>query len=88
MLGLEHAWGKVREAIETILELKQSVDILERMNRQMAEAVPAFQASLLAPQPDQEGPILVATVDNKGIPMVRPADARPVFRFRSHRVQP
>lgn len=83
LLGIEHAYGKVRETIETILDLKQSVDSLERMNRQMAEAVPAFQASLPAPQPDQEGPILVGTIDNKGIPMVRPADARPAGAHRT-----
>jgi hypothetical protein len=83
LLGIEHAWGKSRETIATILDLKQSVDSLERMNRQMAEAVPAFQASLPAPQPDQEGPILVATIDNKGIPMVRPVDARPAGAHRT-----
>lgn len=83
LLGIEHAYGKVREVIEAILGLKQSVDSLERMNRQMAEAVPAFQASLPAPEPDKEGPILVATIDNKGIPMVRPADAPPAGAHRT-----
>ena len=76
LLGVEHAFGKVREVMEAILGLKQSVDSLERMNRQMAGAVPAFQASLPAPQPDKEGPILVGTIDNKGRTVRRSGPSR------------
>lgn len=83
LLGIEHAYGKVREVLQTILGLQQSVDSLERMNRQMAETVPAFQASLPSPQPDLEGSLLVGTIDNKGIPMVRPAQAPPAGAHRT-----
>lgn len=82
LLGIEHAFGKVVDVIETILGRKQSVDSLERMNRKMAEAVEPFQESLPAPKPDEEGTFLVSTIDNKGIPMVRPADALPAGAHR------
>lgn len=82
LLGIEHAYGQVLDVIQTILGLKQSVDSLERMNRQMAEAVEPFQNSLPAPTPQEEGELLVATIDNKGIPMVRPADALPAGAHR------
>lgn len=83
LLGIEHAYGKVLEVIRTILGPKQSVDSLERMNRKMAEAVEPFQESLPAPKPAEEGELLVATIDNKGIPMVRPADALPAGAHRT-----
>ncbi|NVM32003.1 MAG: ISKra4 family transposase, partial [Candidatus Helarchaeota archaeon] len=54
-----------------------SVDSLERMNRQMAESVEAFRTSLKKPATKEEGEILVATADGKGIPMRRPSDQRP-----------
>ena len=82
LLGIEHAYGKVVDVIETILGRKQNVDSLERMNRKMAEAVEPFQESLPAPKPDEEGTFLVSTIDNKGIPMVRPADALPAGAHR------
>ena len=42
LLGIEHAFGKVREVIETILRLPQSVDTLEHTNRHMAAARRCF----------------------------------------------
>jgi hypothetical protein len=50
---------------------------LERGNRQMAEAAPAFRQSQPAPRVDEEGKLLVVTEDNKGVPMVRPVQAVP-----------
>jgi hypothetical protein len=43
----------------------------------MAEAAGAFREAQPAPDPEKEGDILVATEDNKGVPMVRPADRAP-----------
>ncbi len=51
-----------REMLETILGLRQSVDTLERGNRQMAEAAPAFRQSQPVPKPEDEGALLVATL--------------------------
>src|SRR6202034_252216 len=81
LLGIEHAFGKVREVILAILRLPQSVDTLEHTNQQMAGAAPVFRETqgLVAPvDPPKEGKLLVVTEDNKGIPMVRPVADKPV----------
>jgi len=77
-LGVEESFGKVRQFLGRILHLDVPVDSLERMNRHVARHVEAFRASRPAPPADEEGPILVATADNKGVPMRRPADQAPV----------
>jgi hypothetical protein len=77
LLGIEQAFGLVRDTLETMLSFRQSVDTLERGNRQMAEAAPAFRQSQPAPDPRTEGSLLVVTEDNKGVPMVRPVEAIP-----------
>jgi hypothetical protein len=68
LLGTEQAFGLVRETLETVLRLRQSVDTLEQGSRQMAEAAPAFRQSQPAPKPEDEGRLLVVTEDNKGVP--------------------
>lgn len=83
LLGLEHAFGKVRETIETILRLPQSVDTLERTNQQMAEFAPAYRESQGPVDMKKEGELLVVTEDNKGIPMVRPVTAEPAGAHRT-----
>lgn len=82
LLGIEHAFGRAREVIEQILRLKQSVDTLEQTNQHMAESAPAFREAQPAPDPQKEGNILVATEDNKGIPMVRAVAEKPVGAHR------
>jgi hypothetical protein len=82
LLGIEQAFGLVRDTLETILGFRQSVDTLERGNRQMAKAAPAFRQSQPAPKPKAEGTLLVVTEDNKGVPMVRPVEAAPAGRHR------
>lgn len=76
-LGVEHAWKPVAEVLRRMLGLTQHVDSLERMCRQMAQAVADFREQLPPPKPAEEGEILVVTVDNKGVPMRRPSDAPP-----------
>jgi len=82
MLGVEHAFGKVRETLGSILKLEPSVDTLERNNQQMSEAVPAFNDSQPPVMPSKEAELLVVTEDNKGIPMVRPTQDKPVGAHR------
>jgi hypothetical protein len=77
LLGVEQAFGVVRDTLNTILRIKQSVDTLERSSQHMAEAAPAFREQQPAPEPTAEGELLIATEDNKGIPMVRPVEAPP-----------
>lgn len=83
LLGIEQAFSRVQETLQTILGLKESVDTLERGNRQMAETAPAFRDSQPAPRPEEEGALLVVSEDNKGVPMVRPAEAAPAGGHRS-----
>ena len=82
MLATEHAFGTVSEDMKTFLGFKQPVDTLERGNRQMAEAAAAFCKSRPAPQAENEGEFLVASVDNKGVPMARPTEALPAGGHR------
>lgn len=76
-LDTEHAFSKTAETLSRILKLSLPVDSLERINRQMAQSVEGFRESRPAPDPKEEGEILVVTADNKGIPMRRPADQKP-----------
>jgi hypothetical protein len=83
LLGVEQAFGQVREVIKTILRLSQSVDTLERTNQQMAEAAPVFRDSQGPVDLAQEGELLVVSEDNKGIPMVRPVAEKPAGAHRT-----
>lgn len=71
-LCVEQAFGQASATIQRILGLKQSVDSLERANQEMAEGVTTFM--LTRPQPEEEGQIVVASADQKGIVMRRSAD--------------
>jgi hypothetical protein len=82
MLGIEHAFGKVRDTLQSILGVRQSVDTLERNNQQMSEPVLAFHESQPPVDPSREAELLVVSEDNKGIPMVRPPDEKPVGAHR------
>jgi hypothetical protein len=77
-LSVEHAFGRTAQTLERMLGLSLPVDSLERMSRKMAESVADFRDSLKKPPAKEEGAILVATADGKGIPMRRGADQRPV----------
>jgi len=81
-LGVEHSFAGVDETIQMILGFRQSVDSLERMNRQMAGDVEGFRLSRKAPPAKEEGKIVVVSMDNKGIPMRRPAEQRPAGSHR------
>jgi hypothetical protein len=83
LLGVEQAFGLVREVIKTVLRVSQSVDTLERTNQQMAEAAPVFRESQGPVDLAKEGELLVVTEDNKGIPMVRPVEDKPAGAHRT-----
>jgi hypothetical protein len=71
-LCVEQAFGQARGTVARILGLNQSVDSLEQMNQAMAQGATTFM--LNRPQPEQEGEVLVASADQKGIVMRRAAD--------------
>jgi hypothetical protein len=83
LLGVEHAFGRVRDTLEAVLRLKQSVDTLERNSQQMAQAAPFFRAEQAPVDPAGEGEVLVVTEDNKGVPMVRPTREKPAGARRN-----
>jgi hypothetical protein len=68
-LAMEQAFRQVNETIERILKLKQSVDSLEGVHHQMAEAVADFRDLQGAPPAAEEGALTVLSADGKGIVM-------------------
>lgn len=88
-LTMEQPFEQVAHTIERILEVRQHVDSLERMNQAMASHVESFhtQQQQQPPAADEEGALLVETADGKGVPIRRPADAPPIHDHE-HRVGP
>ena len=66
-LAVEQAFTQVNQTIERMLKLKQSVDTLEGMNRQMAQDVGTFRDLQGSPPAAEEGAIVVVTADCKGV---------------------
>jgi hypothetical protein len=62
--------------LRSLLGLSPSDRAAEQMNQRMAERVEAFGITHAVPPPDEEGEILVATADGKGVPMRRPLEER------------
>jgi hypothetical protein len=73
-LGCEFAFARVGTTLFDVLGLKQSTDSLERQNRHMAEQVGPFRQSRPQPSPADEGAVMVAQADGKGVVMRRAAD--------------
>ncbi len=82
LLGVEHAFGRAADTMEAILRLRQSVDTLEHTNQHMAAVADAFRDAQPPVEPTKEGELLVVTEDNKGVPMVRPVEEKPVGAHR------
>ncbi len=68
---VEGSFASSRNTIERILDLTLSVRSLEHMNASMSEVVEPFRQTLRPPPRNEEGSILVVTVDGKGVPMRR-----------------
>lgn len=78
LLGAESAFARVADTLEEILGVKQPVDSLERINRNMATTVEAFREQRPQPKARDEGEVFVVSADGKGIVMRRnPDDPRP-----------
>jgi hypothetical protein len=76
-LCLKESFAEAGQSLEMLLGLRLGARALEGMNRVVAGSAPAFQASLEAPPPAEEGPLLVVTADGKGVPMRRPPQDGP-----------
>ena len=69
-----------RDSVESLVALlgvraTVSVETAEKHSREMAVHAASFRASQAAPPPCEEGELLVATADGKGVPMLRPVAA-------------
>lgn len=77
---VEKAFAVSARQFETVFGQKLSVDVLENINRDMGVQADRFLDALPTPPASEEGAILVATADGKGVPLVR-ADAEQVPAF-------
>ena len=70
---IDDSHAEAIKKLQAILGLGLSVKASEDLNREQAGDVEPFQNHLTAPDPEEEGPILVVTADCKGVPLVRSA---------------
>jgi hypothetical protein len=70
---IDDAHAEAVKKLQTILGLSIPVKASEDLNREQASDVELFQDSLPAPEPSQEGSIVVVSADCKGVPLVRSA---------------
>jgi hypothetical protein len=77
---VEKAFAVGARQFEAVFGQQLAVDVLEDINRALGAQADPFLEGVPAPPPAEEGAILVATADGKGVPLVR-ADAAqvPVF---------
>jgi hypothetical protein len=83
-LCAEDAFGPVNVTIARILGLKQSVDSLEHMNRDMAAHATPFRLNRPLPPAAEEGEVFVVSADGKGVVLRRGAEdpAPPAYRTK------
>lgn len=75
-LCVSEAFAEACTSLADLLGVRVSVRAAEHMNQQMAQHVEKFQAQKPPPPTEEEGEILVATFDGKGVPMRRPLAER------------
>ena len=76
----ERAFGESSTAFAAMFGQTVCVDSLERLNRRVGEQAEEFLDALPTPPADEEGELLIATADSKGVPLVKPDAQRvPVF---------
>ena len=71
MFCVEKAFHVGARQTETVLRQKLSVDVLEGINRAMGEQADVYLDQLPTPPRAEEGVVLVATADGKGVPLAR-----------------
>jgi hypothetical protein len=77
---VEKAFAVGSRQFQTVFGQALSVDVLEDINRTMGDQAEQFLDELPVPLPAEEGAIVVATADGKGVPLVRDdAEQVPVF---------
>ena len=77
---VEKAFAVGARQFEAVFGQKLSVDVLEDINRALGAQADRFLEGVPVPPPAEEGVILVATADGKGVPLVREGAAQvPAF---------
>ena len=84
-LAVETPYQQVNKTLARILGFTQSVDSLERMNRQMSQSVSAFEQARPAVAPVLDGHLIVASADGKGVPIRHRADSPTIAGHRPNR---
>lgn len=74
-LCVKESFGEAVNSLRTILGLAPSERAAEQMNQRMSAHAEAFRLQQ-SPPGEEEGEILVATADGKGVPMRRPLHER------------
>lgn len=87
LAATEQPYAQVSRMFETIFELRQHVDSLERTSRRLSPDAEAFCWSRAVPPAAEEGEILVESADGKGVPIRHAADAPPI-QDHQHRPGP
>lgn len=75
-LCVKESFGEAVAGLRMLLNLAPSERAAEQMNQRVAEDAEAFQMQKAPPPGKEEGEILVATADGKGVPMRRPLEER------------
>jgi len=84
-LAVESPYAQVNKTLARILGFSQSIDSLERMNRQMSQSVNAFEQARPAATSVPSGNIIVASADGKGVPIRHRADSPTIAGHRPNR---
>jgi hypothetical protein len=87
LFSVGEAFRQASMNLETVFGRKFSVDILEQTNQRMGQEAGEFLDRLPTPPADQEGELLVASADCKGVPLVK-ADAARVAAFEAAKKRP
>lgn len=84
---VESAFNQAADNMQTVLGGKFSIDTLEQVNLKMGVEAGHFLDDLPKPKRKDEGEILVATADCKGVPLVK-KDAAKVAAFETAKKRP
>ena len=84
---VEAAFGTAAENFATVFRQELSVDTLEAISQQMGGAAKAYADELPVPPLAEEGDLLVATMDGKGVPLIQERPVK-VKAFETRRLRP
>jgi hypothetical protein len=68
---VEQAFGQAAKALAAVLKQEVCVESLEHINQQLGPQAAEFLHDLPVPPAEQEGALLIATADGKGVPLLK-----------------